>query len=372
MERRVADAGTRSMRITVDVNQFHPRLHEDLAAIHDVGLVYYAHCARSIEVVHHRYRGEETVARELEAQLEAEELQLGSWSTELQRLLFAHPAYALCHDVEGLKRSLDALERRVESGMALEDRIVMTRAEILRERGRPEESLALVEPLLERLEPTNHLFIQYAGSTAAQAALEMYRWELAAEHAEKVLADGADEAVRVVIPWLRAQRVLGLAEDALGDSTKGAKRIEEALGVAEALECPVMAGELHEARARIAFASEDRVAFIHHRGKADAWLRPTENPGLIAVIERLFELDRDQEIRPEDARRRRPGASSDVSITALTPVGESKSEQAPTIVSGSGSESGEVAIGVTREESFGGPEATIASRPGAKRSADES
>jgi hypothetical protein len=376
MERRVADAGTRSMRITVDVNQFQPRLQEDLAAIESIGLAYYRHCARSIEVVHHRYRGEETVARALEAQLEAEELQLGSWSTELQRLLFAHPAYALCHDVEGLKRSLDALERRVAEGMALEQRIVMTRAEILRERGRPEEALALVEPMLESLEPTNHLFRQYGGSTAAQAALEMYRWGLAAEHAQKVLDDGADEAVRVVLPWLRAQRVLGLAEDAQGDSEAGARRIEAAIAKAEALDCPVMAGELHEARARIAFATEDRVAFLLHRQKCDEWLRPTENPGLIAVVERLFELDRESELGPVDARRRRPGASSDVSITALTPVAEAGSEEAATVATGSRSESrshsGSVAVGVTREESFSGPEATVASGPMAKRSAEDS
>ena len=380
MERRVADAGTRSMRITVDVNQFEPRLHEDLAAIERIGLDYYKHCARSIEVVHHRYRGEEKIARALEEQLEAEELQLGSWSTELQRLLFAHPAYALCHDVEGLKRSLDALERRVERGMLLEERIVMTRAEIHRERGRPEEALALVEPLLLGLEPSNHLFRQYAGSTAAQAALEMYRWGLAAEHAQKVLDDGADESVRVLLPWLRAQRVLGLAEDALGQSAEAARRIEEALALAESLSCPVMAGELHEARARIAFAGEDRAAFIHHRQKCDDWLRPTENPGLIAVVERLFELDREAEMRPASARRRRPGRSSDVSMTALTPLGDSRSEEAPTIASGSDpqsrSQSGSARIegahDGTRDESFGGPEATVASSPGAKRSADES
>ncbi len=372
MERRVADAGTRSMRITVDVNQFEPRLHEDLAAIERIGLAYYEHCARSIEVVHHRYRGHEKVARDLERQLEAEELQLGSWSTELQRLLFAHPAYALCHDVEGLKRSLDGLERRIEQGMELRERVVMTRAEIHRERGRPEEALALIEPLLLELEPSNHLFIQYAGSTAAQAALEMYRWGLAAEHAKKVLADGEDEGVRVVLPWLRAQRVLGLAEDALGDPAAGASRIEKALALAESLDCPVMAGELHEARARIAFAAEDLVLFAHHRNECERWLRPTENPGLIAVVERLFELDREAELRPESARRRRPGSSSEASRTSLTPVGDSQSEEAPTVASGSDARSESRSIpGMTREESFSGPEATVASRPGAKR-ADES
>ena len=93
------------------------------------------------------------------------------------------------------------------------------------------------------------------------------------------------------------------------------------------------------------------------------------------MVERLFELDREAELRPESARRRRPGGSSDLSVTALTPVGDSRSEEAPTIASGGGtrSRSGvEPPRDQTRDESFGGPEPTIASRPGAKRSADES
>ena len=354
MERRVADAGIKSVRITVDVNQFHPRLRDDIAAIDRIGLAYYQHCARSIEAVHHRYRGEEVIAQELERALEATEVQLGAWSTELQRLLFAHPAYAICHDVEGLKRSLDGLERRVDEGMDLQERVVMTRAEILRERGRPEEALTLVEPLLEQLAPDDHLFRQYAGSTAAQSALEMGRWQLAADHARAVLADAADPTVRVLLPWLRAQRVLGLAEEALGDGEAGARRVEEAIALAESVDCPVLAGELHEARARIALAAGDREAFAHHRSRCEAWLRPTGNPGLIAVVERLFELDREADADAVDVRRRRPGASGELSLTALTPVGGDLHAMA-TALGGASSPSVEqtasVTRGVTRESS---------------------
>jgi len=370
MERRTADAGTRSTRTTVDVNQFDPRLHEDVAAVEAIGLAYYVHCAHSIVAVHHRYRGEEKVARDLERDLEATELQLGAWSTELARLLFAHPAYALCHDVEGLKRCLDALERRVAEGMALEERVVITRAEILRERGRFGEALALVEPLLDSLAADEHLYRQYGGSTAAQAALEAGEWSRAAEHAQRVLADGADPDYRVLLPWLRCQRVLGLAEEALGDAEGGARRLEEALVIAEGREVPAMAGQLHEARARVAFAGGDHALFLHHRARAEQWLRPTENPGLIAVVERLFELDRESEVRPVDVRRRRPGATSDASISVLTPVG---SDDAATVVGGrsrSASESGSVVAGVGREPSTVAEDRTVASTPGSKTTAE--
>ena len=67
-----------------------------------------------------------------------------------------------------------------------------------------------------------------------------------------------------------------------------------------------------------------------------------------------------------------------MSVTALTPVGDSRSEEAPTIASGAGSQSRSGSIPAdasrdrTRDETFGGPEPTVASRPGAKGSADES
>lgn len=320
-ERRLADAACRAIRLLADVNQFNPRLYDDLAAIDASGLVYYQHAADSVRVVRHRYRGEEEKARALEVQMEPISIQLGAWSLDLQRLLFAHPAYAMTHDVEGLKRSLDALERRVAEGMELSVRVAITRAEIHRERGEYDEALAILEPLLESLDEDDHLFRQYGASAAAQTALEAYDYELAARLAQSCLDDGADPAVRILLPWLRCQRVLALAEDALGRSYDGAARLERAIAIAEEHDCPVLAGELHEARARIAFAMGDRLLFEVHRLKCGAWLRPTENPGLIAVVEHLVELDRmdrDASLPAVDARRRRPGVSTETTSGSQT------------------------------------------------------
>jgi len=57
------------------------------------------------------------------------------------------------------------------------------------------------------------------------------------------------------------------------------------------------------------------VLFELHRGRCAHWLRPTENPGLIAVVERLYDLDREGSMRPVDPHRRRVGASSTVTVT---------------------------------------------------------
>jgi hypothetical protein len=320
-ERKLTAASGRAVRMLVDVNQFDPRLFEDLDALDRSGFASYRHTADTLRVVHLRYRGEEARARALEATLEPTSLQLNSWSIDLSRLLFAHPAYALTHDVEGLKRCLDALRRRVAEGMELQDRVDVASAELHRERGEYDAALALLEPLLSRLDEDDHLMRQFGAAAAAQTALESYRYELAVRHATLGSDDGGDRAVRVLLPWLRCQRVLGLAEDALGRSALATARLDRAIAIAEERDCPVLAGELHEARARVAFAAKDRLRFEVHRAKCAAWLRPTENPGLIALVERLVELDRldrDASLPAPDPRRRRPGASTETSGASVT------------------------------------------------------
>jgi len=349
-ERRLADAGCRSMRALVDVNQFDARLVDDLEAMSESGLAFYAHAAQTARIVRHRYRGEEKKARALEEETEATSLALGSWSTDLQRLLFAHPAYAFTHDVEGLKRCLDALERRVGEGMELSVRVTLTRVEIARERGDYAGALALVTPLLESLDEGDHLFRQYAASAAAQTALEAYGYELALRYARLGLDGGRDPQTRVLLPWLRCQRVHALADDALGRTDAAIERLEEAIAIAEERGVVVHAGELHEARARIAFAAGDRLLFELHRVKASDWLRPTENPGLIAVVERLLEMDREAEVRPVDPRRRRPGASSTESSYDRSSAPSSSGEHDATVVEGAATRARTQSVGTADED----------------------
>jgi tetratricopeptide (TPR) repeat protein len=213
--------------------------------------------------------------------------------------------------------------------MELDVRARITRAELLRERGEYDAALAILEPLVASLEPEDHLFRQYGASAAAQAALEAYRYELAVRLARIGIDDGRDPETRILLPWLRCQRVLGLAEDALGRPADAAARLEQAIELAESRDCPVLAGELHEARARVAFAAGDRALFEVHRARCADWLRPTENPGLIAVVERLAELDRATTLGPVDPRRRRPGAT-----TTGSTVDSDAPEDAPTLVGG--------------------------------------
>lgn len=325
-ERAQADAGMRATKALVLVNQFDGALEEELRAIDAIGLRYYKHTAQTTRIVRHRYRGEEDLARALEAATEATSIQLGSWTTDLQRLLFSVPAYALCHDVDGLKRSIDALGRHIEEGMELGPHLGLARAEMLRERGEHDAAIAAGSAVWETLSPQDMIFRQYIPACLAEVALEAYRYQEAEQWARRGLAAGDTTATRLLLPWLRCERVVGLVQDALGQSADGARRLDDAIAIAEQRDCPVIAGQLHEARARLALAAGDRELFGRHLAACDAWLRPTRNPGLITVVERLAELARgDARGRDVDARRRRPGASSVSSRSRQSGTGASSS-----------------------------------------------
>ena len=326
-EKRLGEAGARSMRVLVDVNQFNDeRLFADLKRMEELDLRFYDLAAQTARVVRHRYRGEEKLARQIERDIEEASLQLGSWSTELQVVLFAHAAYGFTHDVEGLKQSLDSLSRYRAEGMAFDARIGVTEGEIHRERGEYDQAFAVLERTYAALDASDALMRQFICSALAQTALEAYWHDVAKRWALEGLEVGEPENQRVWLPRLRCIRALALAEDALGERESAVARLEEAIAKAESMQCPPLAGELHEAMARVCLADGDRLGYEAHLAKADAWLRPTENPGLIAVVERLIaageERPAGRKIRPS---RRKPVTRSSASTMDAETIGATPS-----------------------------------------------
>ncbi len=307
-ERRLVEAGVLSVRILIDVNQGeHARLERDIARMRELGLQYYDLAADTTRIVADRYAGFEARARAKEREIEPRALQLGSWSTDLQLVLFGHPAHAFCHDVEGLKQDLAALESYVEQGFEFTPRVLMAKGELARERGDHSEASRLLQAAFERDE-TDHLIRQYSSCALAQNALESHDYQEAIRWGERTLELGARAEERLWQPRLRAIAALARALDAVGESERAVELLRGAIEKAEAIRHACLAGHLHVARAVIALAHEDQVLFQHHLNLAESWLRPTENPGLIALVERLTEASRDAQ--PVVARRRRIGAPS--------------------------------------------------------------
>lgn len=308
-EKRLGEAGCRSIRALVDVNQFdNERLFADLARMEDLDFRFYDLAVQTARVVRHRYRGEEDLARKIERDIEVEALQLGSWSTQLQVVLFAHPAYGINHDVEGLKQSLDTLERYAAEGMKFEARIAFTRGEIHRELGEYDDAFEVLGAGYKALDESDALMRQYLASALAQTAVDAYRYEVAIEWAKECLAVGEDLVQRIWLPRLRSERAMALSEHALGDADAAKARLRPAIAKAEDMDCPSLAGQLHEAFARVALSEGERATYEHHRLKAEDWLRPTDNPRLVAVLERLLEAGRER--RPRSPRKKRTSISS--------------------------------------------------------------
>lgn len=291
-ERHFIEAGMRGLRVILDVNQFNDRIERDIARIEQLEFRYYHLVAQTARVVRHRYRGEEARALALEREMEAASLQLGSWSTDLQMLLFAHPAYALCHDVGGLKRCLEELEAFVDEGFRFEARVAMVEAEIARESGDARLAIEILEQ--HRLQLGDHDFLmrQWLGSALADAYLADERPDEALRVATDVIVLGEDDDHGIVLSRLRAERTAALALAAQGKNELAYERLVRAVAWAEDLDCPVLAGHLHEAWARIAHAEGDLLTCEVHSEAAGRWLRPTDNPYLVAVHERLLRLGR--------------------------------------------------------------------------------
>lgn len=369
-EKRLAEAGCRSMRVLVDVNQFETeRLFEDLERMEELDLRFYDLAAQTARVVRHRYRGEELIAREIEDGIEVESIQLGSWSTQLQVVLFAHPAYGLNHDVEGLKQCLDTLERYAAEGMNFEARIAITRGEIHRERGEFDDAFEILGAGYESLDESDALMRQYTASALAQTAADAYRHEVAIEWAKECLAVGEDLKQRIWLPRLRCERAMALSENALGDKRAATLRLREAIIKAEAMECSSMAGQLHEAMARVSLHGGDRVNYEHHRLLAEDWLRPTENPGLIAILERLTEAGRERRprsIRPKkaDVSSRSTGSTYEEETRAVTATSHSRNPD-DTVDSGERLMPMDMPTNASRPSLLRGPmdDATVASKP---------
>lgn len=314
-EQRFSSAGIRSLIAQIQVTNLDGDLEANLQAMHDVKLMYHSLVADTFAAAALRFRGREREARAMLDSLEAVSVQLGSWSTDVQTVLFSHPGYGLCGDVLGLKRMADKLEQLCGRGFAYQARLHLTRGEYHRSRGELEEAESELKLALDALHEDEMLTRVWIECALAEVYLGLSDPGQAAEWSERVLerTDTGELCQRSVA--LRASRSLALAEAAQGLLADAAARLDAAIEIARDADAAASVGLCHEARARVAHAADDYASFIMHSAEASRWLRPTGNASLIAAAEKLVELaagsDTDTAVDP---------AVSD-STTAVTTAG---------------------------------------------------
>jgi tetratricopeptide (TPR) repeat protein len=263
------------------------RALENIEALEALGIKLWELGAQQLRRTYHLRRGETDAAKEILSRLELSYAELGSvWQLELGLGPGTALARALIGDVMGLRRSIDQLERLVERGIDYTGALDLARADYHRERGEYDVALECVDRALIGYQ--NGGFGRGWGLTCrAQILLEAS----ALGRADKAIREGSDYVCDPVHRddgvYFRFVRVEALLRAAQGEPESAATQLDAALLEAAPTENPAYLGLLHESRALVARTGGDLKGFHKHRRTAEAWFRSTDNPVLVARIERL-------------------------------------------------------------------------------------
>lgn len=316
-EQRFSIGGIRSLIAQIQVTNLDPELEANLQGMREQKLMYHSLVADTFAMAAMRFRGREREAKALGDSLEAVSVQLGSWSTDVQHVLFSHPGYGLCGDVLGLKRMADKLEQLCAQGFDFRARLSLTRGEYHRSRGELGEAKTCLERALTELHEDEMLTRVWAEAALAEVHLGQGDPAAAQEIAENVIERAQTGALCQRSVEIRANRALALAEAEQGLIAEAAARLDRVIEWARDADAVASVGLCHEARARVSLMADDYTGFVLHSAETSRWLRPTGNAALIAVAEKLVELaagsDSDTSVDP---------AVSD-STTAVTSTGGS-------------------------------------------------
>ena len=287
IDRRTGGGGARYILALSDVLALAPSVASQLAALRELDLKFFDVGARQAEIALHRMRGEEERASELEAEGELWFVRLGSiWQMEAFMPVVSSMGYALTRDMLGLRRTIEQLARMCDDGFCYQPFLELARAEYLRERGDTAGALAKLEPLVEQDYP---MLLVAALPALAETLLARGEHARAREIAARGVAVGGDPETCNIHGKLRSARAHALAQAALGDHAAAVRELDAALAEAAPLDSPVLTGALHEARARVALAAGDSLAFHDHLASTEQAFRRSRNPALIGRAQRLAE-----------------------------------------------------------------------------------
>jgi hypothetical protein len=288
IDRRTAIGGGRYMLVLVALSSLDPAWETELDELAKLRLKFFDVGAEQARLVCHRMRGEEDIASEIERRVELLFVQLGSiWQMEAMVALVSSLAYAFARDTLGLRRAIDVLSRLASDGFMVAPYIHLARGEYFRERGDVQAALGELEQVAYR---SDLRMLQLPALPAlAETLLAAGDHERARTVARDAVVAGSDPDYGNLQAALRSERVLALAEAALGDHESAARRLEDAIARAADRKSPLLSGALHEALARVALAARDSIGFARHAAEAELHFRSSRNPVLVARAERLAE-----------------------------------------------------------------------------------
>jgi hypothetical protein len=293
IDRRTGGGGARYMLVLIAISNLDPSWTQELEELAKVQLKFFDVGAEQAKVIYHRMCGEEEQATEIEARTELMFVQLGSvWQMEAFMPVVSSLAYAFSRDTLGLRRTIEQLARLVADGFHYANYLRLARGEYLRERGDADAALVELEAIAFADDGT--MLPISALPALAETLLAVGDHARAKDVATRGVERGADPETGNLLGEMRSARALALAEAALGEYAVAARRLDESIAratdPAHTYPSALLVGSLHEARARVALAAGDPLAFHQHLVETEHRFRGTRNPALIARAERLAEV----------------------------------------------------------------------------------
>jgi hypothetical protein len=253
-----------------------------------LGVDFYDMVGDQLRMVHHAHQGDVAQARKLRDRIDVRAMARGSaWQLEV----WEAPAMLLVHvrenDVMGLKiaaERLDVLAGEIPSFGRL---AVIARAAHLRLRGELRRARELLESIVYDASAPRFLGLP----TAIGLLAEVYNTEGDFTRAERITADlksriGAEDRLfsRTTLP-AQIQHAHALA--GLGAAAAARDELDGLMGEHSRGRDRVTLGLLHRARAELALSEGDTGSFDAHLEAMERLFRPTSNPALVAMCERL-------------------------------------------------------------------------------------
>jgi prepilin-type N-terminal cleavage/methylation domain-containing protein len=290
VDRQMAIALSLSLPVWRDAIDQNPAYRNPFNDIEKLNIQVFQPALAISSALYHRGRGEEELAREHLARVEAMCVQLGFyWTWEGLRIFLGALCYDSSRNHEGWRVAAEELSYLQTRGeYRLRDYIDLVRGEYNRECGQLEAAENCLKPIIAR---ADHAWIKQKAAVAlAETYLALKDLDRARDSATDGLRIASEEEHGLRTIRIRAQRALALIEAAGGHLATADEWIEKAFKTATDMTSPAILGSLHEAAARIAFAKSDHERFRQHCATAFEYYRPTENPSLLAQLSQLEHL----------------------------------------------------------------------------------
>jgi hypothetical protein len=253
-----------------------------------MGYQSWAATVANVRMAHHAFRGDVSRAEQQRRAMDGHSLSGGwTWREDWISPSVRVSSCALTTDVVGLRALSEQLARFAYAKACFWPVASHVRALHRLAKGSAEQALELFELLQRQVPAYGHL--HWAGMRAghAMALRASGRAGAARELCREALARLEPEDQPYAVLYQALERELALADALCGDGAAAAARLDRLLVQNTAADNPLTQGLLHRDRARVALVGADQPGFEYHLARMAFCCSSTENPLLVAQVEKL-------------------------------------------------------------------------------------